>query len=68
MRCRFIVGTVFFEKNFYKMKKKIIRTDLMSKSEYSKQYGISRPTVDKKIENGELVVEVISGVEYVKIA
>jgi len=40
----------------------------MSKSEYSKQYGISRPTVDKKIENGELVVEVISGVEYVKIA
>lgn len=50
------------------MKKKIIRTDLMSKSEYSKQYGISRPTVDKKIENGELVVEVISGVEYVKIA
>jgi len=50
------------------MKKKIIRKDLMSKSEYSKQYGISRPTVDKKIENGELVVEVISGVEYVKIA
>ena len=40
----------------------------MSKSEYSKQYGISRPTIDKKIENGELVVEVISGVEYVKIA
>jgi len=50
------------------MKKKIIRTDLMSKSEYSKQYRMSRPTIDKKIENGELVVEVISGVEYVKIA
>jgi len=68
MRCRFIVGTVFFETKFYNMKKKIIRTDLMSKSEYSKQYRMSRPTIDKKIENGELVVEVISGVEYVKIA
>ena len=49
------------------MKRKIIRTDLMSKSEYSKKYGLSRPTIDKKIQQGALAVEVISNVEYVKI-
>ena len=37
----------------------------MSKSNYSKQYGISRPTIDKRIENGELVVEHIDGTDYI---
>jgi hypothetical protein len=49
------------------MKKKIIRTDLMNKSEYSKQYGINRVTLDKMIEDGQLTVEVISGKDYIRL-
>jgi hypothetical protein len=49
------------------MKRITIRTDLMNKSNYSKKYMISRPTIDLKIKNGELAVERIDGVDYIKI-
>ena len=49
------------------MKRIIKRTDLMSKSNYSKQYGISRPTLDKRIESGDVVVEHIDGVDYIRL-
>lgn len=48
------------------MKRIIVRKDLMNKSEYSKKYGVSRSTIDRKIERGELVVERISGIDYIK--
>ena len=47
------------------MKRIKIRTDLMSKSEYSKKYGINRMRIDSLIENGELSVERISGTDYI---
>jgi hypothetical protein len=49
------------------MKRIIKRTDLMSKSKYSEAYNIPRPTIDKMILNGDLVVEEISGTHYIKI-
>ena len=49
------------------MKRVIVRKDLMNKSEYSKKYGINRVTIDKLIEEGKLVVERISGIDYIKI-
>ena len=49
------------------MKLITIRTDLMSKSNYAKKYMISRPTIDTKIKNGELAIERIDGVDYIKI-
>ena len=50
------------------MKRRIVRNDLMSKSEYSKKYGINRVTIDKKINSGELIVEHISGTDYIRVA
>jgi hypothetical protein len=47
------------------MKRRIVRTDLMSKSDYSVKYNVNRVTLDKKIKDGELAVEVISGKEYI---
>ena len=49
------------------MKRIIIRKDLMSKSDYSKKYGIDRVKIDKMIENGQLIVEEISGKHYIKL-
>jgi len=49
------------------MKRITIRTDLMSKSNYAKKYMISRPTIDTRIKNGELAIERIDGVDYIKI-
>ena len=49
------------------MKRRRIRTDLMNKTEYSKAYNVNRVTIDKKIEDGELSVEVISGKDYILI-
>ena len=49
------------------MKRITIRTDLMSKSEYSKKYLISRPTIDKMKDKKEIRVERISGTDYIKI-
>jgi len=42
-----------------------VRTDLMSKSEYSKAYNVNRVRIDKLIESGEISVERISGVDYI---
>lgn len=49
------------------MRRITIRHDLMSKSDYSKKYGISRPTIDKMIESGHLHVEEISGTHFIRI-
>jgi hypothetical protein len=49
------------------MKRLTIRKDLMSKSNYSKKYAISRPTIDKQINDGLLAVERIDGVDYIKL-
>lgn len=49
------------------MKRVILRNDLMSKSEYSKKYNINRVAIDKMINEGRLVVERISNVDYIKI-
>lgn len=49
------------------MKRIIRRNDLLSKSEYSKKYGIDRVKVDRMIEDGKLVVEEISGKHYIKL-
>ena len=49
------------------MKRIIIRNDLMSKSDYSKKYGINRTSIDQKIRNGELSVEEISGKHYIRL-
>ena len=43
------------------------RTDLMKKSDYSKRYDLSRPTIDKKIKDGSLHVERIGTTDYIKI-
>ena len=50
------------------MKKIKIRTDLMSKADYSKKYGVDRVKIDKMINEGLLSVEEISGKHYIKIA
>ena len=49
------------------MKRRIVRNDLMSKSDYSKKYGVNRVAIDKMINNGDLVVEHISGTDYIRI-
>ena len=49
------------------MKRIIIRKDLMNKKEYSEKYQINRVSLDKKIEAGELVVERISGTDYIRL-
>lgn len=49
------------------MKRVIIRSDLMKKKEYSEKYGIDRVKLDKKIEDGEFVVEQISGTDYIRL-
>ena len=47
------------------MKRIKVRTDLMSKSEYSKKYGINRMRIDSLIDEGKLSVERISGTDYI---
>jgi len=49
------------------MKRVIVRKDLMNKKEYSEQYKIDRVKLDKMIEAGELVVEQISGTDYIRL-
>ena len=49
------------------MKKVIERKDLMSKTDYAKKYKLSRITVDKRINEGILVVERISGTDYIRL-
>ena len=59
--CRFYL----LIKNTTRMKKIKVRDDLMSKSDYSKKYGVNRVKIDKLIEDGKLHVERISGVDYI---
>lgn len=49
------------------MKRIIERKDLMSKTDYSRKYGINRVTIDKMIEEGKLVVERISNTDYIRL-
>jgi len=49
------------------MKRRIIRNDLVSVSEYSKRYNINRVKIYKMIDDGELVVEHISGTDYIRL-
>lgn len=49
------------------MRKIKIRNDLISKQEYHKRYGVSRPRINEMIKNGELTVERISNIDYIRI-
>lgn len=49
------------------MKKVIVRDDLMKKQEYSKKYNINRVKIDQLIQEGKLVVEQISGTDYIRL-
>ena len=50
------------------MKRITVRNDLMKKSEYSKKYGLSRPTIDKRINEGSLHVERIGTTDYIRLS
>ena len=54
-----------FEIKIYIMKRVTIRKDLMKKQNYAKQYGVSRPTLDKMISDGLVSVEHIDGTDYI---
>ena len=47
------------------MKRVTIRKDLMKKQNSAKQYGVSRPTLDKMISDGLVSVEHIDGTDYI---
>lgn len=49
------------------MKKVKVRNDLMSKKEFSVKYGMSRPLIDRMINRGEIPVEHICGIDYIRI-
>lgn len=49
------------------MKKIKIREDLISKQDYHKRYGVPRPKINKMINDGELTVERISNIDYIRI-
>lgn len=51
-----------------KKQKIIIRTDLLSKSDFSRRYEISRSKLDELIRDNMLQIEVISGVSYINIS
>lgn len=46
---------------------KIDRTKLKTVENYSKAYGISKPTVYKRLESGELKRVIIDGVTFVQL-
>jgi hypothetical protein len=50
------------------MKRRIVRKDLVSISDYSKMYNINRVRIYRMIEDGELVVEHISGTDYIRLS
>lgn len=45
-----------------------VRKDLITKMEFSRRYGVSRPTIDRMIRNSELSTETICGVDYINIS
>jgi hypothetical protein len=48
--------------------KQVVRTDLLSKSEFARKYKISRSKLDELIRDNMLNTELISGVAYINIA
>jgi len=48
--------------------KVIIRDDLLSKSDFSRKYGISRSTLDNMIQSGLLPGEQIGNVFYINVS
>jgi hypothetical protein len=58
---------VILDFKIYIMKRMIIRRDLIKKSDYAKKYNINRVTLDKIIQEGKLVVEQISGTDYIRL-
>jgi len=46
---------------------KIDRTKLKTVENYSKAYGLSKPTVYKRLESGELKKVIIDGVTFVQL-
>jgi predicted DNA-binding transcriptional regulator AlpA len=46
---------------------KIDRTKLKTVENYAKAYGISKPTIYKRLESGELKKVVIDGVTFVQL-
>jgi predicted DNA-binding transcriptional regulator AlpA len=46
---------------------KIDRTKLKTVENYAKAYGISKPTIYKRLESGELKKVVIDGVTFVQV-
>jgi hypothetical protein len=49
------------------MKRVIVRKDLIKKQDYSKRYGVNRVKLDQLIQDGKLVVEQISGTDYIRL-
>lgn len=49
------------------MKRVIIRNDLVKKSDYAKKYNLNRVKVDQLIQDGKLIVEQISGTDYIRL-
>jgi len=47
--------------------KQLVRTDLMSKSEFSRAHKISRVKLDELIADNMLNTELISGVSYISV-
>ena len=45
----------------------IIRNDLIKKADYSRKYKINRVKLDQLIQDGKLVVEQISGTDYIRL-
>lgn len=60
-------GRLFLEPKIYKMKRRIVRNDLVSVSEYSKRYNVNRVKIYQLINDGKLVVEHISGTDYIQL-
>lgn len=50
------------------MKKKEIRTDLYTKTEYAKKVGITPTRVKQMIDEGKLQVLVVNGAELIKVS
>lgn len=46
---------------------KVDRTKLKTVENYSKDYGVSKPTVYKRLKSGELKKVVIDGVTFVQV-
>ncbi len=55
-----------FETMHEPTRKIIVRRNLVNKTEFSKRYNVSKPTIDAMIARGDLVCEEISGKLYIR--